>query len=117
MSDLPVITHPKWAPACPSGRHIVHQFYECDEVDVLAAAVAGLYQQAMAETFAETQAVVDRLLITGNGTGEPRSILATPEPREPTPMDRALHILDLELRACPLYDAGPPVVRGPYWKA
>lgn len=47
--------------------------------------------------------------VTGNGTGEPRGFLAREE-REPTPAERALAILDPELRRCPLYDAGPPVL-------
>ena len=77
--------------------------------------VAALYWQALAEAFAETQAEVDRWLL-GNGTGEPRGILAlAAEPAEPTPVERALALLDPHLRACPLYDAGPPVVYPHTW--
>lgn len=104
MVDLHVTSHAKLVPACPSGRHVVHPLVECDEIDLLSAAFAEMYEAAVAQS------------IDGNGTGEPRGILATPPPRESTPLDRALAILEPQLRACPLYDGGPPAVRGPYWR-
>jgi hypothetical protein len=96
-------------PACETGQHVMHPTETCEEYEAFSAHVRAFF----ADTFAEA----DRLLIHGNGTGEPRGILATPPPREPTPLERALDILDAELRACPLYDAGPPGLRGPNWKA
>jgi hypothetical protein len=98
--------------------------------------VTALAQQALAQVFAETQTAVDQLLIHGNGTGEPRGFLSAERisipyslsddeiadhgyvvgPPEPSPAERALAILDPELRACPLYNAGPPTLRGPNWK-
>lgn len=100
-------------PACESGQHTMHPLETCEDYEAFSAHVRAFFANAFAEAYAET----DRRLITGNGTGEPLGILATPPPREPTPMERALDLLAPELRACPLYDAGPPVVRGPNWKA
>lgn len=111
MPDLHVRKITKFAPACESGRHLVHPFYECDEVDELAQAFAGLYEQALTEAYAEAHAEVDQWLL-GSGTGEICGIAGW-KPSEPTPIERALAILDPELRACPLYDAGPPAVYGP----
>ncbi|MFF0140449.1 hypothetical protein ACFYRN_28795, partial [Streptomyces sp. NPDC005227] len=68
-----------------------------------------------ADMYAALDATVTRS-IDGDGTGEMIGLRFVDPPREPTPMDRALDILDPELRACPLYDAGPPVLRGPYWR-
>ena len=99
----------KTAPACESGRHLAHPFMECDEVDLLGARFTELYEQVMAEAYAE-------VLVHGDGTGELRGFLAGAE-RGPTPVERALAILDPHLRACPLYDAGPPVLYPDTWKA
>lgn len=100
-------------PACETGQHTMHPMETCEEYEAFSAHVRAFFANVFAEAYAE----VDRRLITGNGTGEALGILATPPLREPTPVDRALAILDPELRHCPLYDAGPPVVRGPNWKA
>ncbi|MEW2164371.1 hypothetical protein AB0912_15465 [Streptomyces sp. NPDC007084] len=93
MDELHVTSHTKLVPACPSGRHVVHPLVECDEIDLLSAAFAEMYEAALTQS------------IDGNGTGASLGILATHSSREPTPMDRALDILDPELRRCPLYDA------------
>ena len=79
-----------------------------------ADAVAALYQQELAAAFTEADAEID-LLIYGNGTGVLRGIHSW-EDREPTPIERALALLDPELRRCPLYAAGPPAIY-PNWKA
>lgn len=78
--------------------------------------VANLYRQALAEAFAEADREIDRWLL-GNGTGEPRGVSAMVDLPEPTPTERALAILDPELRRCPLYDAGPPAIYPTDWKA
>jgi hypothetical protein len=83
----------------------------CDGFTDLVA----LQEKALAVAYAEAQAAVDRILIYGTGTGEPRGFLAR-EVREPTPPERALAILDPELRRCHLYKAGPPTLY-PNWKA
>ncbi|MFF0138516.1 hypothetical protein ACFYRN_19000, partial [Streptomyces sp. NPDC005227] len=79
--------------------------------DVITESLARFY----ADMYAALDATVTRS-IDGDGTGEMIGFRFVDPPREPTPMDRALDILDPELRACPLYDAGPPAVRGPYWR-
>jgi hypothetical protein len=67
---------------------------------------------------AAVDATVTRALVDGDGTGEILGfrIFDAADP-EPTPTQRALAILDTELRRCPLYDAGPPVLYPPSWKA
>ena len=71
-----------------------------------------------AELHAAVDATVTHALVDGDGTGEILGfrILEAADP-EPTPTQRALAILDTELRRCPLYDAGPPVLYPPSWKA
>ncbi|MEU1445480.1 hypothetical protein [Streptomyces mirabilis] len=69
--------------------------------------IDGAFMQALHKAIEET--------VTGNGTGEMLGFLPR-EQREPTPVERALAILDAELRRCPLYKAGPPVLY-PNWKA
>lgn len=108
MPDLHARKLAVHVPACESGQHVMHPQETCEEYEAFSAHVRVFF----ADVFAEA----DRRLITGDGTGAPLGVLATPPPREPTPMDRALDILEPQLRACPLYDAGPPAVRGPYWR-
>ncbi|UOB09110.1 hypothetical protein MQE23_08595 [Streptomyces sp. HP-A2021] len=95
----------QYVPACDSGRHVHHPQETCDEYEEFSAHVRAYFQRIFAEAYAEA----DRLLITGNGTGEPRG-LADWEPKEPTPIERALAILEPELRRCPMYKAGPPAL-------
>ena len=130
------LTPPRPVVVCDSGRHFAHPGETCAELDELAAAFEAYLErslrQAYAEAGAEAQRVFDQRYITGNGTGEPRGFLTAkrisipyplsdaevadhgfivgePEP-EPTPAERALAILDPHLRACPLYNAGPPTI-------
>ncbi|MFE7972983.1 hypothetical protein [Streptomyces shenzhenensis] len=112
MDELRVIVHPKWAPACESGRHLVHPFTECDEVDLMSAAFAEMYERALTEAFTDAQAEADAALLYGNGTGDMRGFL-NHDRREPTSMERALAILAPELRRCLLYQAGAPRVVRP----
>lgn len=111
--------------------------YERDGVDGFVEVLAELWAQAYAEACAEAEREFDRRWITGSGTGEIRGLLTAekvgvPYPvsdaeiadhglivrhSEPTPVERALAILDPELRRCPLYDAGPPVLYPHTWKA
>lgn len=88
---------------CESGRHIAHPGDTCEETDELQAAFRAYFERALAEAYANAE----QLWLYGNGTGEPRGFLAGAE-REPTPVERALAILDPHLRTCPLYKAGPP---------
>lgn len=92
-----------WVAACESGRHVHHPMETCDEYEEFAAHVRAWWERAFAEAFT----AAERRLVTGNGTGEPRGLAAW-EPSEPTPIERALAILDPDLRRCPLYEAGPP---------
>jgi hypothetical protein len=99
----------QYVPACETGRHVHHPMESCDEYEAFAAHVRDYFARIFTEAYAEA----DRLWITGNGTGEPRGVLGC-EPAEPTPTERALAILDPELRRCPLYNAGPPAL---LWQA
>jgi hypothetical protein len=98
----------QYVPACETGRHVHHPMETCGEYEEFAARVRAWYEKALVETFAEAE----RQLVTGNMTGVPRGVAAW-EPGEPTPLERALAVLDPELRRCPLYDAGPPAVYRP----
>ncbi|MFI0233126.1 hypothetical protein [Streptomyces sp. NPDC017086] len=100
----------QYVPACETGRHTLHPMETCDEYEAFAAHVRAWFEKSFAALYADAE----RRLVTGNGTGEPRSILNW-EPAEPTPLERAFAILDQELRRCPLYTAGPPALRGPNW--
>ncbi|MET8766350.1 hypothetical protein [Streptomyces sp. NPDC004658] len=102
----------QWVPACETGRHTHHPGETCDEYEEFAAHVRAWFEQS----FAALYAAAERRLVTGDGTGEPRGVLAW-EPTEPTPVERALAILGPELRCCPLYNAGPPALRVHNWKA
>ena len=78
--------------------------------DTIIDSIVGLYTQMLAAV----DATVTRTLIDGDSTGQPLGFRIIDPPAEPTPMDRALALLDPELRACPLYEAGPPVLY-PNW--
>lgn len=106
------LTPPRPVVLCDSGRHVAHPGETCAEFDDLQAAFRAYFEQCLAAACA----VTGRLLITGNGTGEMRGFLPAEPARGPTPMERALGILDPHLRACPLYKGGPPTLP-PHWKA
>ncbi|MGY5048271.1 hypothetical protein ACWDE0_21965 [Streptomyces sp. 900105755] len=89
----------KTAAACESGRHLVHPFLECDEIDLLSAAFMEMIESACADAFT----AADQLTIVSNSTAEPIPVFGGPERAEPSPVERALAILDPHLRACPLY--------------
>ncbi|MFI6251483.1 hypothetical protein [Streptomyces sp. NPDC051016] len=121
------LTPPRYVPACESGRHPIHPFLECDEIDVLAAAFNEMIEGAFAEAFAAVEAGVDGFVmsalhqaveatVNGSRSGDVIGFRAV-DPAEPTPVERALAILDPHLRACPLYDAGPPAIYPHTWKA
>jgi hypothetical protein len=74
------------APPPPTPEQLAEWMDWCVERTAHAAAIAA----------------VEREVVTGNGTGEPRGIFAW-LPREPTPAERAVEILAPELRWCPLY--------------
>lgn len=65
-----------------------------------------MHAQALAVTFAEWHAAVDHALMWGNDAGELLGLQADVPVWEPSPIERALAILEPELRRCPLYDAG-----------
>ena len=92
----------QYVAACDTGRHVHHPQQTCEEYEEFAAHVRAWWEQAFAEAFA----AAERRLVTGSMTGEPRGLAAW-KPSEPTAIERALAILDPELRRCPLYDAGP----------
>ena len=136
-----VLTPPRPVVLCGSGQHFAHPGETCEEIDELQAAFRAYLERSLREAYTEAQAeaerVFDQRFITGKGTGEPRGFLSAelisvPYPLsdaeiedhgivvglpEPTPVERALAILDPHLRACPLYDAGPPVIYPHTWKA
>lgn len=126
-------------PVCDSGRHTVHPGDTCEEIDELQAVFHAYLDQSLRQAYAMAEAEAERLFdqrfITGQGTGEPRGFLsanlisvpyslsdaeiadhgiAVAEP-EPTPAERALATLDPHLRACPLYDGGPPAALPRAW--
>ena len=129
-----------WVPACESGQHVGHPGETCDEWEAYAAAARALYETAIGAALAAaltppvevpaslrawldgdiTDGVMAELhreidqLVNGNGTGEMRGFLDWDD-WEATPMERAFAILDPHLRACPLYNAGPPAIY--LWKA
>jgi hypothetical protein len=67
----------------------------------------GDFKANVARMFAEAYA---EELVYGDGTGEPRGILGMIDLTDPSPAERAFAILEPHLRACPLYDAGAPVI-------
>lgn len=105
-------TPPMLAAVCDSGRHHAHPGETCEEIDELQAAFRAYLERALAAAYAsaiaETDAALDRFLISGEGSGECRGFLPRQDVPEPTPVERALAILDPHLRACPLYKSGPP---------
>ncbi|NUS26082.1 MAG: hypothetical protein HOV92_17920 [Streptomyces sp.] len=120
------LTPPIPVVVCDSGRHFAHPGETCEEIDELQALFRAYLERAAAEAWAE----VERRLVYGEGTGEPRGFLSAdqisiPYPLSdaevadhgiivgepgPSPVERALAILDPHLRACPLYAAGPPAI-------
>jgi hypothetical protein len=98
---------------CDSGQHFPHPGETCEEIEELQAVFRAYLERALRQAYAmaaaETARIFDERFITGDGTGEPRGILGW-ESREETSMERALAILDPHLRACPLYQAGPPTL-------
>lgn len=101
--ELHVRSIAHYGPVCESGRHFMHPMETCEEWEAYAAAARALYERAMAAAFAEA----DRLLITGNGTGEMQGFRVREPEHEPTPAERALAILEPHLSAIALYQAGP----------
>lgn len=106
----------KTVPACESGRHVAHPGDTCEETDDLQAVVDAYFQRCLAEAYA----AAEQVHLFGNGQQsitQPTGFISLDGPEESTPVERALAILDSELRRCPLYEAGPPAVYGPRWKA
>ncbi|MGW3135932.1 hypothetical protein [Streptomyces sp. NPDC001139] len=93
------------AVLCGSGRHVAHPGDTCKEFDELQAAFRAYFERALADAYAEAE----RLWLTGSSTGEARGFLAGTG-LTPTPMQRALAILDPHLRACPLYRPGEAAI-------
>jgi len=103
------LTPPLLAAVCDSGRHPTHPGSTCDEIDEVQAAFRAYLERSLAAAYAwaaaETEAVVDRWLVTGDGTGEPLGFRA-PALREPTSAERAFAILAPHLDDVPLYRPG-----------
>ena len=112
---------PRPVVLCDYGQHFAHSGETCEEIDELQAAFRAYLerslQQAYEEAEAEAARVFDQRFINGAGTGEPRGFLSMVEAPKPTPVERALALLDPHLRACPLYAAGPPIIYPTGWKA
>ncbi|MGW2720822.1 hypothetical protein [Streptomyces sp. NPDC001492] len=121
------LTPPMPVVVCESGRHINHPGETCEEFDELQAAFRAYLERGLAAAYAsamaETDAMVDRFLISGDGSGEMRGFLpatrisipyplseaeiadhgVTVLPPEPTPAERAFAILEPHLHNVPLY--------------
>jgi hypothetical protein len=65
-----------------------------------------LHEQSLAVAFAEWQAAVDHGFMWGNDALTLLGLRSVVPARGPSPIERALAILEPELRRCPLYDAG-----------
>jgi hypothetical protein len=100
------LTPPMPATVCDSGRHPAHPGETCEEIDELQAVFRAYLERSLAAAYAsamaETDAMLDRFLISGDSTGEMRGFL-NPVEREPTPAERALAILAPHLDDVPLY--------------
>lgn len=100
---------------CDSGRHPVHTGSTCEEIDEVQAEFRAYLDRGLADAYAraiaETEAVVDQWLVTGDSTGAPLGFLAVPDVTGPTPGERAFAILEPHLVGVPLYKAGPPALR------
>jgi hypothetical protein len=114
-------------PVCESGRHSAHPGETCEEIDELQAVFRRYLERSLRQAYATAAAEADRMFdqrfLTGYGTGEMRGFLAaeqinawypisveemadhgiTPTAPEPTPVERALAILDPELKKLPGY--------------
>lgn len=109
-------TPPMPAVVCESGRHFAHPGDTCEEIDELQAVFRAYLERglaaAYAQAIAETDAVVDRFLISGEGTAADqvsivgngmRGFLPIEPEREPDPAERAFAILEPHLHDVPLY--------------
>lgn len=96
----------RWVPACPTGRHVVHPDYTCEDIDAQQATLDGMMQDIYREA-------IDRS-IDGNGTGQMLGLLAATPPADTT-VTRALGILGPALANEPLYipAVAPPVEPAP----
>lgn len=96
-----------WGPACPSGRHRCHPGDTCEEHEELAQSFQDFLDRLLTAAYAQAarryQAAMEQLL-DGFATWEPQGLLASlAEPYEPTPIERALQILEPHLAREPLY--------------
>lgn len=104
--DLPVVKYGSLVPACAEGRHFPpHPGETCDEVDALITARDQWITSVMADAYHASETQFIKTVITGDGTGEPRGLLANVphQPDHPTPVQRALDILRPHLATEPLY--------------
>jgi hypothetical protein len=67
--------------------------------NLIPDSIASLY----ARMHAEVDATVDRMLLTGDSSGPTIGFRIVDAPREPSPMDRALALLDPHLKKIPGY--------------
>lgn len=128
------LTPPRLVAVCDSGRHHAHPGETCEEIDELQAVFRAYLENSLAAAYAsamaETDATLDRFLISGDSTGETRGSLTAekiripyplseaeiadhriiverePAPAEPTPAERAFAILAPHLADVPLYQPG-----------
>ncbi|MDX3294643.1 hypothetical protein PV569_13095 [Streptomyces scabiei] len=109
-----------WVPTCPAGVHLQHPDLTCGEHEELSRSFQNYLGHLIAESFAQAAEDVRRFLerqeeqwLAGLRDWQPRGLLASlADPREPTPIERALEILAPHLARISLYQ---PKARMGHW--
>ena len=87
------LTPPRLVAVCDSGRHHAHPGETCEEIDELQAVFRAYLENSLAAAYAsamaETDATLDRFLISGDSTGETRGSLTAEKIRIPYPLSEA----------------------------
>ena len=99
-----------WVPTCPAGVHLQHPDLTCEEHEELSQSFRHFLERLVAEAFARAEEDVRRFLeyqermLADLRDWEPRGLLASlVDPGGPTPIERALQILEPHLAREPLY--------------